>query len=133
MERTVFSPSLYSTWLLSGLGRMMSHLNKICLSGLWSRDPPSSHSLEKMPFCCLQEIALASLVSSPPDKSILWVVHSPSAEGKKLKQPARERGDSANGERAPPPGRGHEVANCWGGGVCYPEPKVAFLQNPTFH
>lgn len=98
----MFSPSLYSTWLLSGLGRMMSHLNKICLSGLLSRDPPISHSLEKMPFHWLQEIALVSLVSGPPDKSTLWVVDSPSAEGKELKQPARERGDSANGERVPP-------------------------------
>lgn len=67
----MLSPSLYSTWLLSGFGKRMSHPNKISLSGLLSRDPHISHSLEKTPFHWVQEIAQATLVSDPPDKSTL--------------------------------------------------------------
>lgn len=85
MQRTVLSPSLYSTWLLSSFGKRMSHPNKICLSGLLSGDPHISHSLEKTPFHWLQEIAQATLVSDPPDKSTLMGGSFSQCGGKRAK------------------------------------------------
>ena len=56
-------------------------------------------------------------------------VHSPKAQGKELKQPARDRGDYKSGESG-------LREDSWGGrmpGVCYLEPQTTSPHHPTSH